>query len=533
MKRGRRRHSLSQGASENISDTRQDLRELNLWVAKPKTVAIPWLEFTKDEIMALLSFHFNRLGYVVKNASMEEAVVECTKGDGYKVIVAVASHEDDAEPPSRQMNILKVRLASVSANRRVFVFLTDPPPQVAETARDLQVEIWNLTHLESELSSSWLTQELLIDNCPLVSELMTLSWLLIDTGEKARNSRNLRKVRLQNAPELMEIFWSLKDRAVTLQKNCMLLQYLSERTDFKVQDREIFEANLTFISTYGSRPILDLFRSNGKLLMLTKEVYKLTYGRSNWLELAGFGPGLRPGRLRRAMTRKDFPFDSFNSPIDAQEIGQEVWRRFSVVTGGLEATIDDMYITWFGRPGSFRTVRWSDRHTTGKSYRPKISNSRAQRSQPRMETSLSKRGRTIAPPSEIFIIHGQDETSNSQLKAIIQEFGLHPIVLEEEPARGLTIIERLEKEGQEAGYAFVLLTPDDDGRPRQNVVLEYGMFATKLGRDRTCLLRKDKTELPSDMQGITYIQFERNLSEIKHRIGRELIAAGFNIRNLD
>lgn len=52
-------------------------------------------------------------------------------------------------------------------------------------------------------------------------------------------------------------------------------------------------------------------------------------------------------------------------------------------------------------------------------------------------------------------------------------------------------------------------------RPRQNVILEFGYFVGKLGRDKvTCLLKKP-VEQPSDMQGIVYLSFKDSIHEIK------------------
>ena len=62
-----------------------------------------------------------------------------------------------------------------------------------------------------------------------------------------------------------------------------------------------------------------------------------------------------------------------------------------------------------------------------------------------------------------------------------------------------------------------------------NVVLEFGFFVGKLGRNRvTCLLKKP-VEQPSDMHGIVYINFKESVEEIKEEIKKELEAAGYEI----
>jgi predicted nucleotide-binding protein len=165
------------------------------------------------------------------------------------------------------------------------------------------------------------------------------------------------------------------------------------------------------------------------------------------------------------------------------------------------------------------------------------------------ETDLEK---PLAPKKEIFIAHGKDLKPLNELKAMLVDFGLTPVVLSEQPSGGKTLIEKLEVYS-DVGFAFIILTPDDLGgfvemgskwsrpqrlrkflktaypRPRQNVILEFGFFAGKLGRDRIACLLKKPVEQPSDMQGIVYLSFRESLDEIRVEILKELKAAGYEI----
>ena len=119
--------------------------------------------------------------------------------------------------------------------------------------------------------------------------------------------------------------------------------------------------------------------------------------------------------------------------------------------------------------------------------------------------------------------------------------GLDPVILQNLPAQGETIIEKLERylgEHEGVGFACVLLTPDDEGhargrdaekkyRARQNVILELGMVLARLGRRNVAILYKESVELPSDINGLLYIPFREQISEIKAEIRRELRAAGY------
>ncbi len=137
---------------------------------------------------------------------------------------------------------------------------------------------------------------------------------------------------------------------------------------------------------------------------------------------------------------------------------------------------------------------------------------------------------------EIFIVYGHDTDARNQLELMLRRMEMNPIILANLPAAGDTIIEKLESYiGQhgKAGYACVLVTPDDEGfkageddkkkyRARQNVVLELGMVLARLGRKRVAILQKQTVERPSDIDGLIYIPFKEKVDEIS-----VLQAAGF------
>lgn len=137
----------------------------------------------------------------------------------------------------------------------------------------------------------------------------------------------------------------------------------------------------------------------------------------------------------------------------------------------------------------------------------------------------------------VFVIHGRDESTKDSVARFIQDVGLVPVILSELPAKGQTIIEKVES-NSDVGYAVALLTPDDAGalsseaelnpRARQNVIFELGFFIGKLGRRKVCALTKGEPEIPSDYAGVVYIPLDDHGA---WRVGlfRELREAGFNI----
>lgn len=116
-------------------------------------------------------------------------------------------------------------------------------------------------------------------------------------------------------------------------------------------------------------------------------------------------------------------------------------------------------------------------------------------------------------PRRIFIVHGRDHARRDQLADLVKKLGFEPVILEKQGSRGLTIIEKLERDAPAVGFAFVLYDADDVGalagqdpapRARQNVVFEHGLLIGLLGRSRTCAIVSGGVEIPSDIQGILY-----------------------------
>jgi predicted nucleotide-binding protein len=138
---------------------------------------------------------------------------------------------------------------------------------------------------------------------------------------------------------------------------------------------------------------------------------------------------------------------------------------------------------------------------------------------------------------QVFIVHGHDEGAREAVARFIERIGLLPIILNERPNKGRTLITKFIEEAEGAAYAVVLMTPDDFGakagesetrpRPRQNVVFEFGFSIGKFGPERVAALVKGNVERPSDFEGVVYIDLGD--AGWKQQLGSELQAAGFKI----
>jgi len=145
-----------------------------------------------------------------------------------------------------------------------------------------------------------------------------------------------------------------------------------------------------------------------------------------------------------------------------------------------------------------------------------------------------------AKAREVFIVHGHDEAAKTKVARLLDRLDFVPIILHEQANQGQTIIEKFEKNAGRAGFAVVLLTPDDQGgvkgapadtqkmRARQNVVLELGFFIGKLGRENVCVLYAAGVELPSDMLGVVYTPLDAH-GAWETLLAKELRAAGYSV----
>ena len=162
-----------------------------------------------------------------------------------------------------------------------------------------------------------------------------------------------------------------------------------------------------------------------------------------------------------------------------------------------------------------------------------------------LEDKIADEGTTPQKPAvdlaefskDVFIVHGHDNPAKMEVALLIGRAGLNAVILHEQPNAGRTIIEKFERYAGLAGFAVVLLTPDDVGgadrerlrpRARQNVIGEMFWFAGKLGRQRVCALKKGDVEMPSDFVNVVYTEMD-DRGAWKSELLRELDAAGYEV----
>lgn len=168
-------------------------------------------------------------------------------------------------------------------------------------------------------------------------------------------------------------------------------------------------------------------------------------------------------------------------------------------------------------------------------YRKAVQNrlmwlSRLARLQNMAESHLSRR-EPPSPSGRVFVVHGRDEALREQVARLLEQIGLQPVILHEQPNRGRSILEKF-VDYSDVSFAIVILTGDDEGRmrgidtpllhrARQNVLFELGFFVGKLGREYVAALYEEGVELPSDYQGILFTPVD-TVGAWRYVIAREL-----------
>ena len=254
----------------------------------------------------------------------------------------------------------------------------------------------------------------------------------------------------------------------------------------------------------------------------------------------------------RAAEEMDVP-----SPLDAyapgapEEVEREIrkWRRYN----------EDMLLRLFGESPIVEEYDWRRNWTTAEpgenpGRRLWIATENLQRDirylesvserlelYPELDSDETANHEPDRPPAvsrRVFVVHGRNDGIKHSVARFLEKLDLKPIILHEQPNKGRTIIEKFEAYA-DVGFAVVILTPDDEGklrneksdprpRARQNVVFELGFFLGRLGRDRVCPLYLGSPELPSDYQGVAY-QPINDSGAWRMELAREISAAGIDV----
>jgi predicted nucleotide-binding protein len=130
------------------------------------------------------------------------------------------------------------------------------------------------------------------------------------------------------------------------------------------------------------------------------------------------------------------------------------------------------------------------------------------------DTNIMKAEKSRSP-GNIFIGHGRSHCWQDLKDLLQSRLGLTPDEFNREPTPGITTIERLETMLDQAQFAFIVMTGEDehtDGsvHARENVVHEAGLFQGRLGFRRAILLVEEGCAEFSNINGLTQIRFPKD-----------------------
>ncbi len=132
----------------------------------------------------------------------------------------------------------------------------------------------------------------------------------------------------------------------------------------------------------------------------------------------------------------------------------------------------------------------------------------------------------------IFIGHGRSVVWRELKDYIKERLGYPTDEFESVPTAGVHTADRLTAMLDSAGFAFLVLTAEDESvkgqrRARQNVVHEVRLFQGRLGFDRAVLVIEDGCELFSNVAGLGHIRFPKGKIDACFHKVHEVLADRF------
>jgi len=125
--------------------------------------------------------------------------------------------------------------------------------------------------------------------------------------------------------------------------------------------------------------------------------------------------------------------------------------------------------------------------------------------------TVIRRPRTL--PRNVFIGHGRSRIWE-EVRDFVHELGLEVEEFNQESTAGTTTTARINAMMEASAFAILVMTGEDrrsEGtlHARENVIHEIGLFQGRLGNERAIVLRQEGTTIPSNLHGLTYIEFPR------------------------
>ena len=151
------------------------------------------------------------------------------------------------------------------------------------------------------------------------------------------------------------------------------------------------------------------------------------------------------------------------------------------------------------------------------------------------EAHITRQGRhqplNAVDGTKVFIGHGHSQIWRELKDFIEDRLGLPVDEFDGVPSAGVSISDRLSKMLDDAAFAFLILTGEDEQpggqrRARMNVIHEAGLFQGRLGFERAIVLLEEGCEGFSNINGLVHIPFPKScinstFEEIRRVLERE------------
>ncbi|WP_437962707.1 nucleotide-binding protein (plasmid) [Sorangium sp. So ce119] len=131
-----------------------------------------------------------------------------------------------------------------------------------------------------------------------------------------------------------------------------------------------------------------------------------------------------------------------------------------------------------------------------------------------LATAHTYKSEELDPELVVFVGHGRSGQWRDLKDHLVDKHGIKVRAYETGARAGHVIRDILEEMVQEASFALLVLTAEDetaDGtfRARQNVVHETGLFQGRLGFSRAIVLVEDSVEVFSNLDGVQQIRYSK------------------------
>ena len=179
-------------------------------------------------------------------------------------------------------------------------------------------------------------------------------------------------------------------------------------------------------------------------------------------------------------------------------------------------------------PESRRSTLFDGRGSISRNYLERIRRDINYIFEVRARSELEAPTNSLERERRIFISHGTPPDWREVQEFIERDLSIQTLELAQEPNRGRTVLQKLAEESDRCSYAVVVMTGDDRveagrSRARENVMHEIGYFQGKFGLANVCLLHEEEVNIPSNIHGLVYIPFPKDMVRAAFgALGREL-----------